>query len=618
MQAAINSLSGYGTIILGPGTFQWNSAVPTLPRSATGITIRGSGSLSTTVTGSSSAPRFLDCPYIADYDVYQNIEISDLTYDRQNLTQLTNTHILIGDLISGAWSQRVNFAYISIKRCRTINVPTATTANGLGNHHSISFASKHLGSGEATQTSLKHIRVEDCDFTGGGNVGVSIMGTGATPVNVLYDDIKIIRTRHDTTNTPTAFHGDACFQVGGTGFGGTVTLDGCRGANSGDVGVELDDSLKAFVINCEMVDCWNAGFFPNNFGGQTDIAGQTFTFRGCLSQKLNLGTGSTTSNGFRLGGNGSANTQLGRVVFEDCQHENLSQSLVAGDALMMSPTNPTAGYKSIVIRGFQVSISGFNQAITTLARLAAVQLAAPSGTTLFDRVSDLDVNFNITRGAGSTASLFIHALGVRGTGTCQHKIEGVTGSLTEASAVSTSTQLVSIGLDVDAGIHRGVLKGIGPHTVSGDGSPIGIRFGPSNTYGVLSVQDSDLSGASAGSEFSFATAGDSAKVRVARVRRRNGTVPAPSALTGLVTATGKALGTGYSCTVQFVQGSGSGITAIDISTDGGTTYTNLLTQASGAMPAGADLTVGPLTTDSLVKVTFATTQPTINMIPFEP
>lgn len=82
-----------------------------------------------------------------------------------------------------------------------------------------------------------------------------------------------------------------------------------------------------------------------------------------------------------------------------------------------------------------------------------------------------------------------------------------------------------------------------------------------------------------------------------------------------VAATGKTLGTFWDAVVQFVQGSGTAITAIDVSTNGGTTYTNLLTQASAALPAGFDQTIGPLRSDSLIKVTFTGTQPTINLYP---
>jgi hypothetical protein len=48
----------------------------------------------------------------------------------------------------------------------------------------------------------------------------------------------------------------------------------------------------------------------------------------------------------------------------------------------------------------------------------------------------------------------------------------------------------------------------------------------------------------------------------------------------------------------------SSITAIDYNTNAGTTYTNFLTQASGALPAGFDQSLGPLTTDTLIKATF--------------
>ena len=109
--------------------------------------------------------------------------------------------------------------------------------------------------------------------------------------------------------------------------------------------------------------------------------------------------------------------------------------------------------------------------------------------------------------------------------------------------------------------------------------------------------------------------------RIISQRSGSGSGPktAPTAMTGLVTGTGLEVGLtipGIPVFAQFVQGSGSAITAIDISTNVGTTYTNLLTQASAAMPAGSDLWIGPLRPDARIMATFAGgTQPTINLVP---
>jgi hypothetical protein len=147
------------------------------------------------------------------------------------------------------------------------------------------------------------------------------------------------------------------------------------------------------------------------------------------------------------------------------------------------------------------------------------------------------------------------------------------------------------------------------------GSTANLTISP----GPVLVEDCDL-GAITGSTEIVADATQTALGAVAVRDIRWKTRPAPVGFTGLVTATGKRLGAQaatviWRSLVQFVPGSGAGITAIDVSTNNGTTWTNLLTQAAGAMPAGTALVAGPLSPDAQIRVAFTTTQPTITLVP---
>jgi hypothetical protein len=155
-----------------------------------------------------------------------------------------------------------------------------------------------------------------------------------------------------------------------------------------------------------------------------------------------------------------------------------------------------------------------------------------------------------------------------------------------------------------------------------DTAPVGIYvFGTSfltlNTP--LNITQCDFSKFPVGCaeiQYDASGASNAPSVRVGSTAWR--TSPVPTTLTGLVTATGKTLGTGWPAIASFVQGSGTAITALDFSTDGGSHYTNFLTQASSALPIGFDQSIGPLTSDALIKVTFTGTQPTINLVPVNP
>lgn len=124
IQATSPISTGNGTLVLGPGTFLLNTATILLPRNATGLKIQGSGIGVTTIKLSATAPRAFDFNRIADLDSFQNIEISDLTVDCNNVNTGKSEHVVLGNLIGGAWTQRLNFSKIKVRRVNTINVPT--------------------------------------------------------------------------------------------------------------------------------------------------------------------------------------------------------------------------------------------------------------------------------------------------------------------------------------------------------------------------------------------------------------------------------------------------------------------------------------------------------------
>ena len=176
-----------------PGTFLWNSAVPALPRDATGISIRGSGCGVTTIRLSSGAPRCFDFARIADHDVFQNIELSDFTVDANNTTG--QHHVLWGNYRDDASSvMRMNFRRLRAYRIDMINVlndPTTTT-----HRLCVVFTGWQAAAGEATQNYIVDVLHEDITMSGG-NAGILINGglssyASGVNANIYLDLIRTI------------------------------------------------------------------------------------------------------------------------------------------------------------------------------------------------------------------------------------------------------------------------------------------------------------------------------------------------------------------------------------------------------------------------------------------
>lgn len=197
MVAALTSFApfAYPTVVLGAGTFQWNSQVPALARSQP-CRIVGAGQGKTIIKLSGGAPRAFDLGRVADYDLFQDIEISDLTVDCNNVGG--QHHCVLGMYVAGVYptsGQRINIDNVRIRRVNVINAPT--DANISANHRlGIVLESYHPGVNEATRTQVTRVVVEDFEMLCG-NGGVFCAGVGPPGgVNILVDDITYLRCKH--------------------------------------------------------------------------------------------------------------------------------------------------------------------------------------------------------------------------------------------------------------------------------------------------------------------------------------------------------------------------------------------------------------------------------------
>lgn len=581
--------------------FPWNS-VPALPKGITNKLLIDLGGA--TVQLSSNGPRFLDFGRTADYDTFQNIEIRNGTIDANSIGGLH--HVIIGTYAAGANSQRINVQSLTVRDIRAINV-LQDSNTGTNHRLGIWIITSDAAAGNATTLNdilIENVRIE------GGNAGVGIGCVSATNL-VSCDRVTIRGCWHDTGVVPTALYGSTNYQIGAYATVGQCLVENCYGANAGDDGVEINNATAATVRGCHLVDAWGEGVLVTNF---VATSGQIVRIVDCLTEKINMGTGNTICRGIAVGG--ANDSKIGTVVFENCIHRNTSQDLCYADAIRVSAAHPTGGVERIVIRNCKAYVSGFNQDVTSpLNAYAYIVSSAASKTTIIE-IDGLYAEYAVTRGAGSTQSLFYGTLGLEGTGIFDLRVNDVSGSFVQTNEVSTSAQMINLSVGSEACTIRGFLRGLA--VVTGGSGQIGIRASGNVTYQNVQVVESDFTNVTAGSEVSHAAATNKGLIHQRGNRYASGTVPVPAGLTGLSTGVGQRLNSGWDALVTFTQGSGTAITAIDYSTNGGTTYTNFLTQASGALPAGFDQALGPLTSDALIKVTFTGTQPTITLVPANP
>ncbi|HXU04231.1 MAG TPA: hypothetical protein VN903_24895 [Polyangia bacterium] len=601
-----------GTVIIPPGTWVWES-VPALPKNLTGQ-LKIVGAPGATIQLTAAAPRFLDFNKTAAGDTFQNIEISDLTIDANNIGGIQ--HVIIGTRSPGTQMTDINLQSIAVRRIRAINIYTDPAGVGTNNRLGVWFV---VGRSAVGNFTIKDILVEDVRLEGGAS-GVVVAGQNPSanaPVDI--DRVVISRCYHDTGVAPNLVGASNNFQIGGyaTGRGGHI-ID-CYGNRCGDAGLEIDIG-DCLVERTQIDNGLGSNFFVTLFSQQTNPGEQSVVFRKCSSRVTDAGSASANSFGWSI--RTSASTiALPHVKILDCEYmkdlsiHNATGTLLGGAIYrddtggLPSPQAPTY----LDIERFKVTfLTGTNSNNSTFTPF---RILTNTGTTspVFIKFRDIYVNSTYTKGSGTMTWVDVEVTG----GGIYLDIDGFFTVSNFTSFLNGNHRLIRMGNTtttlVGCRIRRMVpLVEAAPQTR-------GITFvGANITFAKIpaTIENCDFQKLTATFELDNSSAGMAPKTRM----KNNvwATTPAPVGLTGLVTATGKQLGTVWDASATFTQGSGTAITAIDYSTDGGTTYTNFLTQGSGALPAGFGQSIGPLASDALIKVTFTGTQPTITLVPVNP
>jgi hypothetical protein len=619
LTAALPSANSTGaTIVVPPGTWTWGS-VPALPKGITGR-LKVMALPGAVVKLTTAGPRFLDFNKTADHDLFQNIEIGDLTIDCNNVAGTNANHVVIGTRrgATGALT-RINLDNIYIHDIRVVNVPTATGNVRIAVYLSVQQAS----GGEGTQNYGKNILVERVRAYGGeGGVYVD-GGTNATfpdvNSNVLLDNITIADCYHTTNSVPSAFRANANFLIGGSVYGGTCAIRGCVGELSGDVSIEVDSMTEAFVTNCDMHD---AGFYYTNYHQPLYPSQQRIVLRDNTVRLTNNSVRpSENIIPYRLKKDATAAIDLGAIEIHGCDwYRSLTDAPVGIRGIWIN--GPCA---RITITDYTAVATGIAYSSSSASDLYAVYLDNCSGT----GSTDIPVTLRNIRGsfAGARSGTGVLSSGLivfaNNTKASPLTLDGLWMNLALTGMSSASVRGVNIGASGSAVKVNGELRRIHVLNLSDDTGAAAVRFGAQTTAVTtpnrVDIDDCDFTALTSGqTEILFSTNNNlkpfvyATGIRWRAYPKASSAVDANSfAAATFTTATGNQYINLVAAEIHFATGTGSGVTKIEASKDG-TTYEQVYAQASGAM--AQDVLV-PVDNGDYIRITFTGTQPTVRVRP---
>jgi hypothetical protein len=174
-------------------------------------------------------------------------------------------HRFVGNYISGGSSPRgwnMSIDHFTVEDINTINVPT-NTSTGLG--------VPSTTSGDASLNIDLWVMI-NAGFTGfipsitntvfrrvtmnGGSQGISIAGAAGT----FIDQCGYEQCWHDTLVQPSNNYTSENFLIGKNAWVGKIWVNGCYGARSGDVALEIDQPWEAHLTDNTWVDSFSGNY----------------------------------------------------------------------------------------------------------------------------------------------------------------------------------------------------------------------------------------------------------------------------------------------------------------------------------------------------------------------
>ena len=488
LQRCIDALKSMGgLIILGSGTYVWQST-PALPKDlANWLKIVGEGEVTIQLTA--NGPRAFDFRKTADYDTFRNVWLENFIIDCNNVGG--QHHVVLGTYQHGVVQNRINIENIIIRKIVTKNVPVDATCT---NHRrNICLVVYHPSVGER-QTMIRNIRIENCDFRGG-NAGIEVAGCGPTAVgiNIFVDGIYICNCKHTLLFVQTLQFPSANFHVGNRGFGGYAHIVGCYGEYSGDVGVEVN-AIDALVENTTIRDAAGVAFYYTNYNNLQNANGQQIAFRNCVAQKMSL---PSHLEGIGWAVNSNLSVGLGTLIIDRCAFYSSVSSFRTGEAIRVSSSS---GMTGLTINNFKSITDGLSYSALGTNRINPVVIGVTGGT-VHATLKNVELIVSGTR-QPAAGTLLVAGIDLHGEATIDFQDIRVDLWVTNMQAYSMCGIAVgNIKATIGGTIQRFTVSRIGD-----DSNPAGIIIRDTTTLmidGQLLIKECDFSTMTKGNEVRF-------------------------------------------------------------------------------------------------------------------
>ena len=407
-----------GTILVPRGVYGFGTPLRLAPDNPGWVRLVGEGVGATVIRGVGGNGQLTQFGKLADWDTFRNIEIADLTFDGDNQV-VGRGHVLMGvwpwhkDAEEARPVPRMNIDEIAIRRVRVINVPAP-----VDKFHTLFavhlsgyvFSLKDTRPLTITNVRIEDVRVDGCScgfiFIGSGRHGPIRGGS----CQVFFDDISLVRCRHDTLLPPTpGWH--ANYQLGGVGYGGSVRVRDCYGANSGDVGLEVEGFTEALVEGCTMVDSWKNNFLIANFRRPESLDAQRYALIGCTAISRRLDPDIAVGP-HHYGLQGNADTphfEFGHLLMIGCKSRfdtPLKNFSVRGGALYAA----SGRFRQLTVRDFDVGIQSLATENAAAEAPSLIDIAPVAETS-----ASLDgVRFRLTGTRSGTGKLSLRFIRLAG------------------------------------------------------------------------------------------------------------------------------------------------------------------------------------------------------------
>lgn len=582
VQAAYDAavVSG-GVILFPPGSYYLSDYVSVDPNTSETVVFSGYGATIVTSTNG-----FIDFPRDSAHDVFQHLVVEGFHIDGGSLSSV---HPVIGN----RQNTRANVCFddIVIRDVRATGLPT--------DNESVCAMFLWLectqdGNGEATQDYLTNITLENVSVDGGDCVAfIGSNPSVTTPLhnhcNIWMDGITLRNVHHDR-GTDVGYHTNS-FQIGGHSFGGTCRFEGCSSNTGDDCCFEVNGFQLAEFVGCTAFDPTNTGFFMPNFNDRNEPQSQVVVFRDCHCYVTVQGNKAWSFE------SETDTPAPGTVILDGCSY-TLNKATFSSNYALWMPEAP--GPRRIVLRDCSISAIGWTvnaTSTTTRSLFRFFNDALTDGPTQFV-IDGLDVHIDGTNSGTAKLETRLFEGFLAGLDFDWRNIR-FQGDITCTGGGTSTYILFWIGKGTDAVSISGLLDRFCWLTSTGDSSPIVLYLYNAVTPGLIEVNGCDWSRMSSHAD---RLACSETADRYA-IRERDCiyvTAPAPASISPSGSPYTYTNGDFYD---EFVVVSGGTVSAIELSTNAGTTFTNVgATAGSWLLRSGDQLKVTYSSAPTMTKV----------------